>query len=83
MVAMIDLKISVPEAVKPHLDEQVRRAGYPSWEAYILDLIRKDQIAQGEAELAAMLQEGIESGEAIPVNNDFWEREKAEVLKSL
>lgn len=74
---MATMNVSLPETLKKYVDQQVERAGYGSSSEYVRELIRRDRIAQGERELAAMMREGLTSGESVVVDRQFWARKKA------
>jgi antitoxin ParD1/3/4 len=79
---MTTMNVSLPDTLKDFVDQQVDRRGYSTSSEYVRDLIRRDQVAQGERELAALLREGVESGAAVPVGKGHWDRKKAELRKS-
>jgi len=69
---MATMNISLPETLKNFIDTQVQDRGYSTSSEYVRELIRNDQIRQGEQKLAALMLEGLESGPAIPVNETYW-----------
>ncbi len=74
---MATMNISLPETLKKFVDEQVDRAGYGSSSEYVRELIRRDRIAEGERELAALMREGLASGDGVLVDRRFWAKKKA------
>ena len=62
------MTISLPDAAKQFVETQ------PS--DYILQLIRKDQKQLAEQRLISLLEEGLNSGEPIEVNAEFWEKKR-------
>jgi len=70
---MTTMNISLPEVLKDFVDTQVQERGFSTLSEYIRDLIRNDQVRQGEQRLAALILEGLESGPAIPVNEAYWD----------
>jgi antitoxin ParD1/3/4 len=79
-VPMTTMNISLPETLKDFVDTQVLEQGYSTSSEYVRALIRNDQIKQAEQRLAALLLDGLESGPAIPVDEDYWNNKQA-VLK--
>lgn len=77
---MTTMNISLPETLKDFVDTQVLEQGYSTSSEYVRALIRNDQIKQAEQRLAALLLDGLESGPAIPVDEDYWNNKQA-VLK--
>ena len=62
------MNISLPEAMKAFVDEQVNSGGYGSASEYVRELVRRDQKARAQARLEALLLEGLESGKPLPLN---------------
>ena len=67
------MNISLPESMKSFVDEQVRSGGYGSASEYVRGLVRRDQKERAQARLEALLLEGLESGEPIPLNAEYRE----------
>ncbi len=65
------MNISLPDALKSFVDEQVQRGGYGTVSEYIRELVRRDQKERAEARLETLLLEGLESGEPIPLNQEY------------
>lgn len=78
---MTNINISLPETLRSFGDAQVQPRGYATFDEYVCDLIRRDQIKQGEDRLAMLMLEGLTSGAGIPVDEKYWVR-KREELKS-
>lgn len=53
------MNVSLPEAMKAFIDEQVERKGYGSSSEYIRDLLRREQDRE---HLRGLLLEGLHSG---------------------
>lgn len=74
---MTTMNIALPETLKSYVAERTRTGGYNSVSEYVRELIRADQEAtakrQAWQEVGAKLREGLESGEAEPVTEEFWE----------
>ena len=77
---MTTMNISLPDSMKAFVDVQIQERGYGSSSEYVRDLIRNDQIRQAEQRLSALLQEGLESGPAIPADDAYWAN-KREALR--
>ncbi|HEY9530641.1 MAG TPA: hypothetical protein VIQ55_04580 [Burkholderiales bacterium] len=39
---------------------------------YVRELIQADQVRRAERELAALVREGLESGESVPIKRAYW-----------
>jgi len=63
--------------MKEFVDAQVQARGYSTSSEYIRDLIRNDQVRQGEQRLVALLREGLESGPPVPVDAAHWAAKQA------
>lgn len=71
---MTTMNISLPDALKAFVDEQVATRGYASSSEYVRDLLRRER---EHAALAALLREGAESGAGVPVDDAFFARMRA------
>jgi len=69
---MATMNISLPETLRNFIDNQVQERGYSTSSEYVRELIRNDQIRQGEQKLAALMLEGLESGPAIAADEAYW-----------
>ncbi len=65
------MNISLPDTMKSFVDEQVRSGGYGTASEYIRELVRRDQKERASARLETLLLEGLESGEPIPLNEEY------------
>lgn len=60
---MATMNVSLPDALKAHVDDRVASGEYASASDYIRDLIRRDDEAKRKwAEYRRLIQEGIDSG---------------------
>ena len=60
---MATMNVSLPAALKAHVDDRVASGEYASASDYIRDLIRRDDEAKRKwAEYRRLIQEGIHSG---------------------
>jgi antitoxin ParD1/3/4 len=73
---MSTMNISLPEALKLFVDEQVANRGYGTSSEYVRELIRKDQDRQ---RVRTLLLEGAESAPAGQADETFFQglRERA------
>lgn len=63
------MSISLPDALKSFVDEQVSQRGYATSSEYVRELIRKDQERQ---QLRGLLLAGSASTPTIPVDPDYF-----------
>ena len=77
------LNISLPEEVQPFLANQAAAAGYTSLSEYVYHLILLEQarLAQ-QAQIKALLNEGINSGEPAEITDDWWEQKRSQLINS-
>lgn len=68
------MNISLPETMKSFVDEQVQSGGYGSASEYIRELVRRDQKERAQDRLEALLLEGLESGNPVPVTHEYWDK---------
>lgn len=80
---MTTMNISLPDALKAFVDDQIAKGGYSSASEYIRELIRHAEKQAAQERLEAALLEGLESGEPIQVTPEFWEERRKELEKRL
>ena len=73
---MTTMNISLPEAIKAFVDEQVAGHGYGTSSEYVRDLIRKEQDRQ---RVRALLLEGAASGPGVKADADYFAKLRARV----
>ncbi|MNQ47071.1 Antitoxin ParD4 [compost metagenome] len=67
---MSTMNISLPDALKSFVDDQVSQRGYGTSSEYVRELIRKDQDRQ---RLRNLLLEGAASAPAAPADDNYFE----------
>jgi len=80
---METMNIALPESMKHFVHEQVSAGGYSSVSEYVRDLIRADQKRKVEERIDALLLEGLDSGEPVPVTKEYWEEKKRKLTERL
>ena len=73
---MSTMNISLPDALKSFVDEQVSERGYGTSSEYVRELIRKDQ---DRLQLRGLLLAGVASAPAAPAGGDYFERLRNQV----
>lgn len=71
---MDTLNVSVPVAMKKYVQERVKTGGYGNTSEYVRDLIRGEQKRRAQAELEALILEGINSGPSTDMTRADWDR---------
>lgn len=67
------LNISLPEATRTWVEEQVKKHGYGTVSEYIRQLLREEQKRQLHAEVDKSLLAALDSGEATPMTRKDWD----------
>ncbi len=75
---MSTMNISLPEALKSFVDDQVFARGYSTSSEYVRELIRKDQDRQ---RLRALLLEGAASPQGVTADADYFDRVREIILR--
>jgi antitoxin ParD1/3/4 len=78
---METVTISVPPSLKTFVEREVATKGYGNVSEYFRSLLREAQARESQTRLEALLLEGLQSGEPIPVNREFWEGLRAEAQR--
>jgi len=76
---MSTMNISLPEALKHFVDEQVNQRGFGTSSEYVRELIRKDQDRQ---RLRNLLLAGAESEPTEPADSAYFDSLRNRVLES-
>jgi antitoxin ParD1/3/4 len=76
---MSTMNISLPEALKDFVDEQVSQRGYGTSSEYVRELIRKDQ---DRLQLRGLLLVGAASAPAAPADARYFEALRKRVRKA-
>ncbi|MBN3870218.1 type II toxin-antitoxin system ParD family antitoxin [Nostoc sp. JL33] len=80
---MSSINISLPESMKVFVEEQVAQGGYGSVSEYLQELITQDQKRKMQEHIEELLIAGLESGEAIEVNDEWWQQKRTHLINQL
>jgi antitoxin ParD1/3/4 len=78
---MTTMNISLPEPMRAYVEQQVAQGGFSTASEYIRQLVREDQKRAAKERLESLLMEGIESGPAVEITDEYWAEKKAKLLK--
>ena len=76
---MSTMNVSLPEALKEFVEDQVNARGYSTSSEYVRELIRKDQDRQ---RLRGLLLEGAASPPAVTADADYFDELRGRVRKA-
>jgi antitoxin ParD1/3/4 len=76
---MIELQVTLPDWAGKFIEEQVATGQYGSADEVISELIDRARVHVADDRLAALVREGLESGEASEVTDEWWDRRSAEL----
>jgi antitoxin ParD1/3/4 len=80
---METMNIALPESMKHFVQERVTDGGYSSVSEYVRELIRADQKRKTEERIDTLLLEGLESGQPVAVNDEYWDEKKRKLTDRL
>lgn len=81
---MATLNISLPDSLKIFAKNQAETSDYSNPSDYVRSLIREDkEKKEAQQQVEALLLEGLESGESIPVTPEYWKNKRARLQKEL
>lgn len=80
---MATITISVPDVLRDFIDHQMAEKGYGNVSEYFRSLLREAQAKENEERLKELLLEGLMSGEAQAVTQEFWSDLRAEATSLL
>lgn len=75
------MNVSLTEPLKRFVDDEVREGGFASTSDYVRELIRERQRRKSEDALRALIAEGLGSGPAEPVGDDFFTKQRQRLAK--
>ena len=78
---MTTLNISLPDSMRTFIEQKIAQGGYSTVSEYIRQLVRDDQKRAAKERLEALLMEGINSGPAVEITDEYWAEKKAKLLK--
>lgn len=79
---MTSMNVSLPEELKEYVEMQTKQ-GYSTPSEYVRELIREDQKRRAREKLDSLLLDGLNSGDPLPVDAEFWSSLKHEALAKL
>jgi antitoxin ParD1/3/4 len=80
---MTTVTISLPDPLKKFVESQVRSKGFGNVSEYFRTLLRQAQEEQSDKELAALLLDGLRSGEDIHSTDPFWKTLRLDAARLL
>ena len=76
------MSFALPEELRAYVDERVASGDYGNTSEYLRELIRRDRHEQAIARLRALVADGLESGEPVPLTTDRVEHTRKKALGS-
>jgi len=78
--AQTTVNVSLPRPLRTQLEQKVHRLGsYGSMSEYVRELIRRDLQRDAIAKVDALLLEGLNSGEPVPIDAQWWKDRHVEL----
>lgn len=62
------MSFAIPEELRGYIDERVQSGEYGNTSEYLRDLIRRDRREQAALRLRGLIADGLESGDARPLD---------------
>ena len=78
---MTTMNISLPDSLKGFVDVQVQTGGYSTSSEYVRELIREDQKKKLDQRISLLLLEGVESGQPIIADANYWDAKRSSLPK--
>jgi antitoxin ParD1/3/4 len=76
---MAQFTISLPDAAKIYIDQQIATGQYATAGEVLLALIEQEQQRQAEDTLNAMLQSSLEKGNPVAATDEWWEAKREQL----
>lgn len=75
----MNINIDIPDEVRVYVEAQVMAGAYSNMGEYFLDLVKQDQKRKAQANLEALLKEGIDSPSQ-EVTPEYWQNLHSTIL---
>ena len=75
------MSFALPEELRAYVDERVASGDYGNTSEYLRELIRRDRQEQSVNRLRALVAEGLESGDPVPLTDERVERLRRKALR--
>ena len=75
---MVAVTFSIPEDLQVFIEGQTVKNGFHSTDDYLRNLLDRERERE---RLEGMLIKGLESGEPIEVNDDWWEKKRSNLIQ--
>ncbi len=76
------MNVSLTEPLKRFVDDEVREGGFAITSDYVRELIRERQRRKAEDALRMLIAEGLGSGPAEPIGDDFFAKQRQRLAKA-
>ena len=76
------MSFALPEELRAYVDERVASGEYGNTSEYLRELIRRDREEQAIARLRALVADGLDSGDPVPLTDSRVERLRRKALGS-
>jgi antitoxin ParD1/3/4 len=80
--AVMVLNVALSEPMQAFIEEQIVTGKYGNASEYIYYLVEQEQERLAREQVEAMLLEGLESGEAIEVTDEWWQQKRDRLIQS-
>jgi antitoxin ParD1/3/4 len=80
-VAVMVLNVALSEPMQAFIEEQIATGKYSSASEYIYYLVEQEQERLAREQVEAMLLEGLESGAAIEVTDEWWQEKHDRLIQ--
>lgn len=80
---MTQLTISLPEAAKAYIDEQVANGHYSSADTLLADLIEQAQLHQAKAQVNQLLRSTLQQNKTVEPTDEWWAQQREQLRQSL
>jgi antitoxin ParD1/3/4 len=80
---MTQLTISLPEAAKAYIDEQVANGHYSSADTLLADLIEQAQLHQAKAQVNQLLRSTLQQNKTVEATDAWWDQQREQLRQSL
>ncbi len=78
---MTEIQVNLPDEILALIDIAIAKEGFEDVSQYVREIICADLQERDQDRLEELLLEGVNSGDPVEVDKDYWQRKKVELIR--
>jgi antitoxin ParD1/3/4 len=75
--------ISLPEAAKAYVDQQIANGTYNTVDELLTSLIEQEQERQAKQKVNSMLKQALQKNQKVEATDEWWEQRRQELIEQI